>query len=66
MEEEVSIFLEASAEPMVSTVSLGGFLGEISIITTRVDKGDDSGAGLFYVDVSISDFVPSAASEKLI
>ena len=55
MEEELSIFLEASSEPMVTTVSVGGFLGEIAITTTRVDKGDDSGAGLFYVEVSVSD-----------
>ena len=53
MDEELTVFAAASAEPLVTTVSLGGFLGEISITTSRIDKGDDSGAGLFYVDVSI-------------
>ena len=66
MEEEVSIFALASAEPVVTNVSVGGFLGEISITTTRIDKGDDSGAGLFYVDVSISDLVPSFGSYNIL
>ena len=66
MEEEVSIFAAASAEPVVTTVSLGSFMGEISITTSRIDKGDDSGAGLFYVDVSISDFLPSFGSYNIL
>ena len=66
MEEEVSIFAAASAEPVVTTVSLGGFSGEISVTTTRVDKGDDSGAGLFYVDVAVSDSIPSFGSYNIL
>ena len=66
MEEEVTVLALASAEPVVTTVSLGSFLGEISITTTRIDKGDDTGAGLFYVDVSISDAVPSFGSYNIL
>jgi hypothetical protein len=66
MEEEVTIFALASESPVVTTVSLGGFSGEISVTTTRVDKGDDSGAGLFHVDVSVSDSVPSFSSYNIL
>ena len=54
MEYNTNIFVAASDEPFVSTISLGNFLGNISITTSRIDKGDSSGAGLFYVDVSTS------------
>jgi hypothetical protein len=66
MEEEVSIFALASVEPLVSTISVGSFSGEISVTTTRIDKGGDAGAGLFYVDVSISDSVPSFGSYNIL
>ena len=66
MEEEVSIFTTTSIEPVVSTISLGSFFGEISVTTTRIDKSDDSGAGLFYVDVSISDSIPSFGSYNIL
>jgi hypothetical protein len=45
---------------------LGGFSGEISVTTMRVDKGDDSGAGLFYVDVSVSDSSASFGSYNIL
>ena len=66
MEEEISIFTSASTDPVVTTVSVGGFLGEITITTTRVDKGDESGAGLFYVDLSVSDAIPSFGSYNIL
>ena len=50
MEEEVSIFAAASEEPVVSTVSIGGFSGEISITTSRIDKGGDDGPSHQHCD----------------
>ena len=66
MEEEVTIFALADLEPVVTTVALGDFSGQISVTTTRIDKGDDTGAGLFYVDVSVSDSIPSFGSYNIL
>ena len=66
LEYNTNIFVAASDEPVVSTISLGSFLGNISITTSRIDKGDNSGAGLFYVDISISNSVPSFGSYNIL
>ena len=66
LEYNTNIFVAASDEPVVSKISLGSFLGNISITTSRIDKGDNSGAGLFYVDVSISNSVPSFGSYNIL
>ena len=66
MEEEITIFTAASTEPVVTSVALGGFNGDLTVTTTRLDKGDDTGAGLFYVDVSVSALVPSYSTYNIL
>ena len=62
--EKESILTAASTPPVATTFSHKSFVGEISISTSRIDNGDDSGAGLFYVDIWISNLIPSAKGNQ--
>ena len=64
--EDTFSSMSASSQPSSSALSLRSFLPTITIYTTRLDRGDDAGAALFLIDVSVSNTLENFGSYNIL